>query len=87
MTESQMTVAEEQIVRLKKNKNKKLQNLSCKRILMGRSEANQKRFSDSSGLYIAINLIYSNQHKSWSNVAYKDMHNLFFSHLEQFSSS
>lgn len=54
-------MAEEQIVRLKKNKNKKLQNLSCKRILMGRSEANQKRFSDSSGLYIAINLIYSNQ--------------------------
>lgn len=84
MTESQITVAEEQIVRLKK---KELQNLSCKIILMGGSEAKQNRFSDSSGLYIAINLIYSIRYKIWSNEAYKDMHNLFFSHLEQFSSS
>lgn len=78
MTESQMIVAEEQIVRLKK----KIQKLSWKRILFGGSEETWREFSDSSGLYIAINLKYISQYKSWSNVAYKDMHNLLSSHLK-----
>lgn len=80
MTESQMTVAEEQIVRFKKKKT--YRNCHEKESYLVVQKQTWREFSDSSGLYIAINLIYSSQYKSWSNVAYKDMHNLFSSHLK-----
>lgn len=89
MTESKITVAEGKVVRLKKYIYRNCQAcISSKIILLSGLEANMKRFSDFSGLYIVINLIYSNQYKSWPNVENRDVRNPFSSlHLRAISSS